>query len=420
MKMIWKTLALVSGAAMTLSACANTDEAAAGGGDGFSYDAPQTEVDEVLADLEPVTLTYQPVAASPEALGAAGPLMFQEYIEERSGGKIKLDIVWGQAIAPYGEVHNALQDGRLDIASFIPAYVSDEFPAFNDLMAYSHFGSASPFAGQLANSAMLTELAWGSASVIDEFESLGLTVLSPMGNGGEYYMMCNKNNRGVEVEDWEGRTIRAGSPLNAMVISSIGASPVSIEYPELFEALQRNTADCAFAQFPAATDFGVPSGAPHISYMTEWASAGKGTTIQLAGSVWNTLPLAYQQIIFDAEKYNLAGAQDFVLSTLANGVQQALEADGEIGPLAVDVQEAVRDAQLDEISSIEESGTLDADISERAQQSAEKWAEIPGELGYQDGGELADINDWYTRGEVDFLPFTTEIYEEVVLQHRPE
>lgn len=420
MKNRWSTLALISSAALILSGCANNPEATAGGGDGFAYDAPQDEVDDVLSDLEPVTLTYQPVAASQEALGAAGPLMFQEYIEERSGGKIEIDIVWGQAIAPYGEVHDALQDGRLDLASFIPAYVPDEFPAFNALMAYSHFGSSSPFAGHLANTAMLTELAWDSEAVIDEFETLGLTVLSPMGNGGEYYMMCNENNLGVEVEDWEGRTVRAGSPLNAKVISSVGASPVSIEYPELFEALQRNTADCAFAQFPSASDFGVPSVAPNISYMTEWASAGKGTTIQLAGSVWETLPLAYQQIIFDAEKYSLAGSQDFVMGTLTDGIQQAIEAGGEVEPLASDVQETVRDAQLDEISAIEDAGLMDSNLAEQARESAEKWADVPSDLGYEDGGTLAEINDWYTPDEVDFLPFATELYEEAVLPHRPE
>lgn len=267
---------------------------------------------------------------------------------------------------------------------------------------------------------MLTELAWDSEAVIDEFETLGLTVLSPMGNGGEYYMMCNENNLGVEVEDWEGRTVRAGSPLNAKVISSVGASPVSIEYPELFEALQRNTADCAFAQFPSASDFGVPSVAPNISYMTEWASAGKGTTIQLAGSVWETLPLAYQQIIFDAEKYSLAGSQDFVMGTLTDGIQQAIEAGGEVEPLASDVQETVRDAQLDEISAIEDAGLMDSNLAEQARESAEKWADVPSDLGYEDGGTLAEINDWYTPDEVDFLPFATELYEEAVLPHRPE
>lgn len=420
MKMRWSSLALVSSAALILSGCASNDEAAAGDGNGFAYDAPQDEVNEVLADLEPVTLTYQPVAASQEALGAAGPLMFQEYIEERSEGKIEIDIVWGQAIAPYGEVHDALQDGRLDLASFIPAYVADEFPAFNALMAYSHFGSSSPFAGQLANAAMLTELAWKSEAVTAEFEDLGLTVLSPMGNGGEYYMMCNENNLGVQAEDWEGRSVRAGSPLNAMVISSVGASPVSIEYTELFEALQRNTADCAFAQFPSASDFGVPTVAPNISYMTEASSAGQGTTIQLAGSTWETLPLAYQQIIFDAEIYSSAGAQDFVLGTLTDGIQQAVEAGGKIEPLANDVQETVRHAQLDEISAIEEAGLLEPDLAEQARDSSEKWAQSVIDLGYEDGGMLAEINEWYAPDDVDFLPFATELYEEVALPHRPE
>lgn len=195
---------------------------------------------------------------------------------------------------------------------------------------------------------------------------------------------------------------------------------MSIEYTELFEALQRNTADCAFAQFPSASDFGVPTVAPNISYMTEASSAGQGTTIQLAGSTWETLPLAYQQIIFDAEIYSSAGAQDFVLGTLTDGIQQAVEAGGKIEPLANDVQETVRHAQLDEISAIEEAGLLEPDLAEQARDSSEKWAQSVIDLGYEDGGMLAEINEWYAPDDVDFLPFATELYEEVALPHRPE
>ena len=70
----------------------------------------------MLADLEPVTLSYQPGGSSAESVTAANGLAFKEYVEERSGGKITLETTWGQAIAPYDELVDALNDGRVDIA----------------------------------------------------------------------------------------------------------------------------------------------------------------------------------------------------------------------------------------------------------------------------------------------------------------
>ena len=54
-----------------------------GGGEGFEYGASQEDVDAAIADLDPVTLTYQPGGSSQESLTAASGLAFKEYVEER-------------------------------------------------------------------------------------------------------------------------------------------------------------------------------------------------------------------------------------------------------------------------------------------------------------------------------------------------
>ena len=82
-------LAIAASAALALSGCAGGaggGSAGSGGGEGFAFGASQEEVDAALADLEPVTLTYQPPAASPESIMAPAATAYQEYIEERSGG----------------------------------------------------------------------------------------------------------------------------------------------------------------------------------------------------------------------------------------------------------------------------------------------------------------------------------------------
>src|SRR5690606_36283880 len=119
---------------------------------------------------------------------------FKESIESRSKGQIEVEIVYGQAIAGYTELPDALVDGRVDIAHLVPSYLPAEFPAFNDLMTVSQLAPTSPLVGEMATSAMLNDLAWSNEAVLREFEDAGLTPLTPLtpqANSGEYFFLCN-------------------------------------------------------------------------------------------------------------------------------------------------------------------------------------------------------------------------------------
>src|SRR5690606_26152169 len=79
--------ALTGTAALVLSACAGSiggGSGGAGGGEGFEYGASQEEVDAVLEGLEPVTLTFQPGAASAESIMSPAATEIADRIEERS------------------------------------------------------------------------------------------------------------------------------------------------------------------------------------------------------------------------------------------------------------------------------------------------------------------------------------------------
>src|SRR5699024_12035840 len=66
---------------------------------------------------------------------------------------------------------------------------------------------------------------------------------------------------------WAGRQIRIGSQAAESTVRDIGANPVSLEYVEAFEGLQRGTIDCTMTQLGSAASFGVPTAAPNISYL---------------------------------------------------------------------------------------------------------------------------------------------------------
>ncbi|MCT1658339.1 hypothetical protein M3A87_13240, partial [Brevibacterium luteolum] len=84
--------AATASAAVMLAGCAGSaggpSTNSAGAGAGFDYGADQADVDAALADLDPVTITYQPTAASEKSVMAPGGTVLAEEIEKRSGGKI--------------------------------------------------------------------------------------------------------------------------------------------------------------------------------------------------------------------------------------------------------------------------------------------------------------------------------------------
>lgn len=67
-----------------------------------------------------------------------------------------------------------------------------------------------------------------------------------------------------------------------------------------------------------------------------------------------------------------------------------------------------------------EDGLLPEDIRDQLETSAEKWTGIVDELGYGDGGDLADLDEWYEPGSVDFRPLAECLFEEAAAAHRPE
>src|SRR5699024_4443391 len=100
-------------------------------GKGFAYDASQDEIDAALADLDPVTIKFQPSAMSEKSILAPNGLDVKKAIEERSDGKITVDIVWGQAIASYADVDDALAGGRVDLPFPLPSYPPAGHPALD-------------------------------------------------------------------------------------------------------------------------------------------------------------------------------------------------------------------------------------------------------------------------------------------------
>lgn len=415
--------ALATSLTLVLSSCAGSagdgtgDGGGEGSGEGFAYDASQEEVNALTEDLDPITITFQSPAASPNSVLAPHSTAFKEIVEERSNGKITVDIVWGQAIAGYAEVHDALADGRLDVAHSLPAYQPAEFPAIDSLGTVTAGLSPSPYVGDLVTHAVVNELAWQNENVLSQYEEKGLVPLVPLMPSGGSYSACT--NPVVTAKDWDGRQVRVASTAHSEQVQGLGGSPVSLDYTDVFGALQRGIIDCSIAVLSVGVEGGLFEVAPHIGYTTD-VSFARTPMAYLAGSSFQSMPSAYQQIIFDSTNLTASSAlMKAMLDGSFTAISQAKKAGGGARPFGDDVQQelvAISEELIDEAIG---NGHIDEDIISRLSELEQKWNEEVESLGHSDEGTVADFDEWYDES-ADYTDYARSVYENSgALNHRP-
>lgn len=218
------------------------------------------------------------------------------------------------------------------------------------------------------------------------------------------------------------RWTRVASTVHHEVVDNVDATPVSMEWVETFKALQRGTVDCSMAQLHSSAEGGVPEVAPYIIYSSDENSMSSRTVAaELAGPSFDALLVAYQQIIYDARWVE---GNASALSSSIDGIQQAViqakGAGGAVIPFDEEVDQAIGEANEELLASVRETGLLSDELLDSIPDLAEKWESQVQDLGYQDAGDLEELDEWWKPGEVDFTELTEAIYTEVALENRPK
>lgn len=405
---------------LSLAACAGNVGSTSAGSDaglGVEVGASAGEYQEALADMAETTLTYQPSAQSPTSIDANRAVEFKKRVEDLSGGKIEIDILYGQSVVGFTEVDDALVDGRLDIGYFFPKDEPNEYPATDAFVAATSLTTDTPRAGLLASNAALTELAWKSDEILSEFRSKGLHVLTPVEPEAVSFATCNEP--GAQISDWEGRQVRIGASSQLEQVAALGSSPVSLAFTEVYEALQRNTVACTVTPFLGAAMSGTLEVAPHYSHSTK-ASFARGSGALLAGGEFNSLPLAAKQLIFDQMGQMFAESRRSNLAANQIAAEVSEEQAGSYETIEGDAEEALIQATQQSVDEHIEDGTLDPDFQVDYEAAYEKWLSVVEELGLGDEGDYADFNEWHVDEDADIDSFAAEVFSDLILPNRPQ
>lgn len=406
-------LAMLAGCAGSAGGTGGGSEA---GGDGFAWDAPQDEVDAAIQDLEPVTLTLQAGGPTEDSISGRRTMDFINEVDERSGGKITIDPTWGMAISGYPEAVDATADGRVDISYDLVSYQPQRFPEASAIGVALGSVPYSPMVGEMVANSVATEMGWNDQALLDRYVGEGVTPLTPILGNGVYSLNCNSEIN--TAEELRGKQVRAGSAGQNDALTDFGAVPVSMEFTEAYEALQRHTIDCDLSPMSAKEISGVYQAAPHLAYSTE-SNWPRFSGTYVIGPTYEQLPLAYQQILFDAAATMTSGSAQSYVDSNSEHVDDIASVDGSIEEFDDEFQEQMAEVLEGQINAEIEAGNLPEGTIEQVDELTDKWTQRVADLGFEDGGDMEELPEWYSADD-DWSAWAKDLWENSgALDHRP-
>ena len=202
-------------------------------------------------------------------------------IEERTDGRVEITIYAGGSLTRAPQVYEGVVNGISDIGMSCFAYTRGQFPLLEGLdlpVGYPDGMSATRIANDMIQKYQPEEVADTRVLYV---HAHGPGILA--------------TRRPVEtLEDVEGLMIRA-TGLSAKVAESLGGTPVAMDQPDAYEALQRGVVDATLC--PIETLKGWRQGEV-IDYVVDTSCVGYTTSMFVVMNLdaWNQLPADIQQI----------------------------------------------------------------------------------------------------------------------------
>ncbi|MBJ3778026.1 TRAP transporter substrate-binding protein [Acuticoccus mangrovi] len=217
---------------------------------------------------------------------------FKRLIAERTDGRFTWELFYGGQLSGPRENLDGLQIGAFEAAYYSSAFSPDKNPIA--------MGLDLPFLPipDLPTREKVIETYFAQPAAAAEWDGLGVkrlyTVLVPQ------FEFMGVGEPPIELEDWNGKRIRALSGL-ADAMSALGASSSSISPPEVYTSLERGVIDAA--SFP----FSYAHGAYGLHEVSDWYTANLNPGVNhahifVSKEAWAALPDQYKTLIEEVKQ----------------------------------------------------------------------------------------------------------------------
>lgn len=218
-----------------------------------------------------------------------GDIWFMDEVEKRSNGEIVFERYFSGSLLSASDLFPGLSRGAADIVAGVPsAYNRNDYPLSNVTLPFITNDSD-------AVTGAFTELFNANEDLRKEYEGRNAKVLFARG-----YSVNTIFSRLpiTKAEDYNGLKIRAVLAI-ADTVQALGATPVSVPYPEALEGMSRGVVD---AMTSSPFDSSVKGG---LAEASKYGSDGGRMGVYAANIVainldrWNKLSPEHQKIIMD-------------------------------------------------------------------------------------------------------------------------
>jgi TRAP-type transport system periplasmic protein len=250
-------------------------------------DPPPIEGDVITEDLGEHTLNFGIglAANSPQGLSVQ---YFGDILEERTEGRVTVELFPDSSIGDDSEMMSALQSGTL--AMTFPS-TSPATSAVSELAVFDL-----PFLMpdvEAADRVLDSDL---GQELLDEFEGTGMTALVWAENG---FRQLTNSQRPVETpDDVAGLNLRVmENPIQVSIWNALGANPQAMAFGEVFSALEQGVVDGQ--ENPWVTNYTSNFGEVQ-AYGSETRHVYTPFVMLIGEDLYNGLDPAYQELIQEA------------------------------------------------------------------------------------------------------------------------
>ncbi|HLF10415.1 MAG TPA: TRAP transporter substrate-binding protein [Gammaproteobacteria bacterium] len=205
-------------------------------------------------------------------------------LEERSGGRLKLDIYPAEQLGKLSQQYNLVRRGDVDIAFFMHGTPAGRFP----LMELTHLPLLFKSGEQQSQVLM---------SLVPEYlaaEHRGVKILYLFGHSPG--VILTRSRPVHRPEDLQGLRIRHPSAVIGETLRAWGASPAGMPPGEIAENLDKGVIDGLVLPYDGALGFRL---APYLRYSTEVFSYVNSFGVIMNPQSYEQLPPDLQQLIDD-------------------------------------------------------------------------------------------------------------------------
>ena len=239
------------------------------------------------ADVIDLRLAF---AGSPKPFSARGSTFYAKEVERRTGGKVKISLHYGGSLASHREMVKLVGSGAVDMGDSVWAPYNPRVFPLHTVSDGPVIWSKRPVALMHAGIQLEKEF----PEVEAENTKVNLKRLTWQGAGISNLIVRSKPIR--KVEDLKGLQIRtAGKFLQPPLVKAVGAVPVFVPFPAVYDSLQKGMFEGATGTMGLFMGFKLYEVCKYIIEIGFGGDPGQGIMMNL--DLYNSLPADVKQVM---------------------------------------------------------------------------------------------------------------------------